>query len=101
MLAAMATKKMGSGGFKSGPGKGFGKLAQVFPDMWWAWGTVRMGPGIVFPRNMVIVREANGDLVVIHPVMMPPDEQAKVEALGPIKHVVRLGAFHGMDDPAY
>jgi hypothetical protein len=90
----------GSGGFKSGPGSAFGTLEQVFDDVWWAWGTVRMGPGIEFPRNMVIVRE-RGELVVIHPVMMPPDEQAKVEALGPIRHIVRLGAFHGMDDPAY
>lgn len=93
-------KKQGSGGFKSSPGPGFGKLEQVFDDVWWAWGTVRFVPGIVFPRNMTIVRE-RGELVVIHPVLMPDEEQAKVEALGPIKHIVRLGAFHGMDDAKY
>lgn len=90
----------GSGGFKSGPGAKFGTLEQVFEDVWWAWGTVRMGPGIEFPRNMAIIRE-RGELVVIHPVMMPADEQAKIEALGPIRHIVRLGAFHGMDDAPY
>ena len=98
-MAATAAKK-GSGGFKSSPGSVFGTLEQVFDDIWWAWGTVKFAPGIVFPRNMTIVREPDG-LVVIHPVMMPEDEQRKVEALGPIKHVVRLGAFHGMDDLAY
>ncbi len=81
-------------------GKTFGTLQQVFDDVWWTWGTVQVGPGLAFPRNMVIVREPDG-LVVIHPVMMPVEEQAKIETLGPIKHIVRLGAGHGMDDAAY
>jgi hypothetical protein len=97
---ATEVKKQGSGGFKSSAGSRFGKLEQVFDDVWWAWGTVKFMPGIVFPRNMTIVREG-GELVVIHPVLMPDDEQKKIEALGPIKHVVRLGAFHGMDDAKY
>jgi hypothetical protein len=82
-------------------GKQFGTLEQLFDDIWWAWGTVVMGPGVTISRNMVLVREANGDLVAIHPVMMPAAEQAKIDALGPIKHIVRLGSFHGMDDLAY
>jgi hypothetical protein len=90
----------GSGGFKSRAGSTFGRLEQVFDDVWWAWGTTRFGPGIRFPRTMAIVRE-KGELVVFHPVLMAPAEQSKIEALGPIKHIVRLGAFHGMDDPAY
>ena len=90
----------GSGGFKSSPGRQFGKLEQVFEDVWWAWGTTRFMPGMSFPRTMTIIREL-GELTVIHPVMMPPAEQARIEALGPIKHIMRLGAFHGMDDPAY
>jgi len=81
-------------------GKRYGTLEQVFDDVWWTWGTVQVGLGLAFPRTMTIVRQLDG-LVVIHPVMMPADEQAKIEALGPIKHVVRLGAGHGMDDPAY
>jgi hypothetical protein len=81
-------------------GKRFGTVEQVFDDVWWTWGTVQVGPGLVFPRTMAIVRERDG-LVVIHPVMMPADEQAKIEALGPIKHIVRLGTGHGMDDAAY
>lgn len=81
-------------------GKRFGALTQVFDDVWWAWGTVQVAPGLVFPRTMSIFREGDG-LVVIHPVMLPDDEQAKLEALGPIKHIVRLGFGHGMDDAAY
>ena len=86
--------------FRSSPGKVFGTVEQVFDDIWWGWGTVKFAPGILFPRNMVIVRE-RGELVVIHPVLMPEAEQQRIEALGPIKHIVRLGQFHGMDNPAY
>jgi len=89
-----------SGGFKSSPGPVFGKLEQVLDDVWWAWGTTRFAPGVLIPRNMAIVRE-RGELVVVHPVAMPDEEQSKIEALGPIKHIVRLGAFHGMDDARY
>jgi hypothetical protein len=99
----MATEKEGrirSGGFSATAGHVFGDLEQAFDEVWWAWGTVRFAPAMRFPRNMVIVRE-KGELVVVHPVMMPEATQRKIEALGPIKHVVRLGTFHGMDDLAY
>jgi hypothetical protein len=98
--ASRPEKRQGSGGFKTSPGRAFGRLEQVFDDVWWAWGTVRFLPGFLFPRNMVIVKD-KGELVVVHPVLMPEEEQTKVEALGKIAHVVRLGAFHGMDDAAY
>jgi hypothetical protein len=98
--AGEAPPAQGSGGFPSRAGAVFGQVQPLFEDVWWAWGTTRFGPGILFPRNMVIVRE-RGELVIIHPILMPAAEQAKIEALGPIRHIVRLGAFHGMDDPAY
>ena len=90
-------KPTGSGGFRSSPGRVFGKLEQVFDDVWWVWGTTRVLPGLLFPRNMWIVREG-GELVVIHGVMLPEAQQEQVDALGRVKHIVRLGAFHGMDD---
>lgn len=99
-MSAKKAPPSGSGGFSSSPGPRFGSLELVFPDVWWVWGTVRFAPAVLFPRNMKIVRQ-RGELILIHPVMLPAAEQAKLEALGPIKHIVRLGAFHGMDDPAY
>jgi len=92
--------KQGAGNFRSSAGKRFGALEQAFDDIWWVWGTVQFAPGITFPRSMTIVREG-GELVIIHPIMMPEDAQKQLEALGPIKHIVKLGAFHGMDDLAY
>jgi hypothetical protein len=86
--------------FNSTRGKRFGTLQKVFDDVWWVWGTTRFLPGATFPRNMTIVRGEDG-LVVIHPVLLPEAEQAQVEALGKIEHIVRLGDFHGMDDALY
>lgn len=99
----MSTEKSGkirSGGFKSSRGTRFGKLERVFDDVWWTWGTTRFMPGVVFPRNMSIIRRGD-ELTVIHPVMMPDDVQREIEDLGTIRHIVRLGAFHGMDDGLY
>ena len=86
--------------FKTSRGKQFGTLQQIFDDIWWAWGTTQFMPGATFPRNMTVIREG-GELVIVHPVLMPAVEQARIEALGPIKHIVRLGDFHGMDDALY
>ena len=86
--------------FHTQRGSSFGPLTAVFEDVWWAWGTTRFFPGAEFPRNMTVIRQ-DGHLVVIHPVMLPPPEQRKLEALGPIEHIVRLGDYHGMDDALY
>lgn len=100
MSQTAATQPKGSAGFKSRAGSTFGQLEKVMEDVWWAWGTTRLGPGMSIPRTMVVFREL-GELVVVHPVLLPEAEQAKLDALGPVKHIIRLGAFHGMDDPAY
>jgi hypothetical protein len=88
---------------KEFPGKrggAFGTVEPIFDDVWWAWGTTQFFPGATFPRNMALAREGGG-LVAIHPVMMPDAEQARIDALGPVEHVLRLGDFHGMDDALY
>ena len=93
-------KKIRSAGLKSSRGPNFGTLEQVFDNVWWGWGTTRFMPGVAFPRNMWVVKQGD-ELVVIHPVLMPDAEQKKIDELGNVKHIIRLGAFHGMDDPAY
>jgi hypothetical protein len=86
--------------FPTSRGAQTGPLANVFDDIWWAWGTTKFLPGTTFSRNMTLLREG-ADLVAVHPVLLAPDEQAKIDALGPVRHVVRLGDFHGMDNAAY
>ncbi|KTD53681.1 hypothetical protein Lsan_4091 [Legionella santicrucis] len=51
-------------------------------------------------RNMTII-ESNGDLALINTVRLNEDELRKLDELGSVKHVIRIGAFHGRDDRFY
>ncbi len=53
-----------------------------------------------FTRNMAIVRD-NGELTLINPVRMDEHGLSALEKLGEIRHVLRLGPMHGMDDAFY
>ena len=69
-------------------------------DLFLVHGSVRMGPGVRISRNMVIVRQ-NQELTLISPVRLSAIEEAKLEALGTVAHVMRIGYFHGLDDRYY
>ncbi len=76
-------------------------LRQIFPGVWFAPSTIRMRrPPITFSRNMVVVRGADG-LVALNPVRLSAAGEAELLALGPVKHVLRLGTYHGRDDAYY
>lgn len=75
-------------------------IEQVFENVFWVHGSMNMGKGIRISRNMVIVREGS-DLTLISPVRLNGDGEAALEELGSVKNVVRLGAFHGVDDAYY
>lgn len=51
-------------------------------------------------RNMVIVKEGE-ELALINPVRVSEEELKKLDALGTVRHVMRLGDFHGLDDQFY
>lgn len=72
-------------------------LIELFPDVFWRQGTVRMGPGVTINRNMVVLRH-EGDLTIIHAIR--PQDPGVFEPLGRVRHVVRTGV-HGMDDDWY
>jgi len=80
-----------------------GPLRELFPDLYFVTGTTRptfMGTAWQFSRNMVVVR-TGGELSLINSVRLAEAGLAALEALGTVKHVIRLGAFHGMDDAFY
>ena len=77
-----------------------GELQEVFPDVFWLRGTYRMWPGGTISRNMTVIREGQR-LTVINSVRLDPEEEAKLDALGRVEHVIRLGSFHGCDDRYY
>lgn len=80
-----------------------GAIEEVFPDVFFVTGTVRpvfAGETWQFSRNMTIVRE-DGALTLINAVRLDDEGLAALEALGTVEHVVKIGAFHGMDDAFY
>lgn len=80
-----------------------GDIEEAFPDVFFVTGTTRptfMGASWQFSRNMTVVRE-DGALTIINSVRLDDAGLAKLDALGKVEHVVKLGAFHGMDDAFY
>ena len=60
-------------------------------------GSKRMNPLVRISRNMVVLRDADG-LTLVNPIRLNPAGEESLEALGPVRRMVRLGAMHGMDD---
>jgi hypothetical protein len=77
-----------------------GPIQQLFPDVYWVRGSVRMGPMLLTTRNMFILRN-NGALTLINSVRLSESGERELEALGTVTHLLKIGAFHGMDDPYY
>lgn len=77
-----------------------GPLEEVFPDVFYVWGTVSMMPGFTFLRNMTIVREGD-ELSVISAIRLSEEAEAELAKLGKVKHLLKIGYHHGMDDPYY
>ena len=77
-----------------------GPIEEIFPDVFQVNGTIAMKPIFRFDRNMTIVRQ-NGELTLINTVRLDEAGLAKLDELGQVKHVMRLGFFHDRDDPFY
>ncbi|NOH55376.1 hypothetical protein F0266_20775 [Vibrio coralliilyticus] len=85
-----------------------GSLTKFREDLYWVQGCVKLkaphpkfGPlTMQFSRNMTIIRD-NDELTLVNSVRLDEQTLKELETLGEVKHVVRLAAFHGMDDPFY
>ena len=82
------------------PAMPHGPITEVFPDVFLVTGSFRFAPGLTITRNMTIVREGR-ELTIVNTVRLSPEGEAELARLGDVKHVMRLGAFHGLDDPYY
>lgn len=80
-----------------------GELVEVLPRIWQVTGESRPSFGGLdwcFSRNMTVFVE--GDTVVlVNTVRLDEGGLAKLEALGRVAHVLRIGAWHGRDDAFY
>lgn len=75
-------------------------IIQIFPNIYFIHGSIKIGPGLRMNRNMVIIKQDH-DLTLINPVRINDEELAKLDQLGTVKNVMRLGDFHGLDDQFY
>ncbi len=73
---------------------------EMFPDAYLVRGSMRMGVGVRIGRNMIVLREGDA-LTAINAVRLSDAGEAALEALGEVRHIVRLGCFHGLDDRYY
>ena len=75
-------------------------IEQIADDVFMARGSIKLNSIIRISRNMAIVRQGN-ELTLVNPIRLNEAELGRLEALGTVKHVMRLGAFHGCDGPFY
>ena len=75
-------------------------IEELFPNIFLVHGSARVGPGMRMNRNMIIARDGE-TLTLISPVRVSKTEEAKLENLGSVKHVIRIGYYHGVDDRYY
>jgi hypothetical protein len=80
-----------------------GALEEVFPDVFFVTGTMKtvlMDVDWQFSRNMTVVRDGDA-LTLINSVRLDENGLAKLDALGCVTNVVKIGSMHGRDDAFY
>ncbi|MFT7654794.1 MAG: hypothetical protein ACI9ON_003819 [Limisphaerales bacterium] len=77
-----------------------GSIEEIVDDVFWVQGSAQLAPGLRLMRNMAIVRNGE-DLTVVSPVRLSPAGEAQLEQLGTVRHVVKIGFAHGIDDAYY
>lgn len=91
------------------PPEPHGAMEQVFEDVFHVAGSIvvtSVAADQRINRNMVILRDGktgagSNELTLINCVRLDEDGEAALTALGPVKHVIRLGPMHGQDDRYY
>ena len=76
------------------------ELKAIYSDVYLLHGSIKMGPGMRMNRNMVVLKNGS-DLILVNPVRMNGESLSKLDELGRVKYILRLGDFHGLDDAFY
>ena len=63
-------------------------------------GAMRMNAVLRLSRNMAIIRHGD-ELTLVNPIRLTAEGEDELGNLGAVKRTLRLGAFHGIDDPWY
>ena len=76
------------------------EIKKLYPDIYLLPGSIKMGPGMRMNRNMVILKSGEA-LTLINPVRMNEAGLSRLDDIGQVEKIVRLGDFHGLDDAFY
>lgn len=77
-----------------------GKVETIAENVFMIRGSIKMNPVVRITRNMAIVRQGD-ELSLINPIRVSLEVESQIQALGKIVNIIRLGAFHGVDDAYY
>lgn len=79
-----------------------GELVEVLPDIFVVTGQIRIEVAETheFSRNMTVVRDGN-ELTLVNSIRLDDAGLEMLETLGDVRHVVKLGSYHGRDDAYY
>ena len=75
-------------------------IEEILSDVYMVRGSVRFNALMKITRNMAAVRHA-GELTLIDPIRLGESEEKRLDSLGAVKRILRLGPFHGQDDAYY
>lgn len=79
------------------PAQPHGAIEPLGNELYWVPGTMRLNWWLGISRNMVIVRSGD-ELTLLNPIRLDADGERALTRLGRVRHLVRLGCFHGCDD---
>ena len=76
-------------------------LTSLGPSIWCADRTIKFHFGISLPLRMVVVANENCELLLYSPVALDDETRAALDALGPVRWIIRPNPLHGHFIGAY
>ncbi len=80
-----------------------GELRELLPDVFMVTGATRPvfgGQQLAFSRNMTVIRHGE-ELTLVNTLRLDEAGLARLDELGRVVNVVKLGSYHGRDDAFY
>ncbi|MEM7467012.1 MAG: hypothetical protein AAF387_09025 [Pseudomonadota bacterium] len=77
-----------------------GDVEEIGNNIFMVRGSIKLNPVIRITRNMAVVRNGR-EISLINPVRVNDRVLKQIANIGEIKHLIRTGALHGVDDPYY
>jgi len=77
-----------------------GDVEEIAANTFMVRGSMKMNPVLRISRNMGIVRSGD-EVSLINPIRLDSKGESQLRKLGKVTNIIRLGSFHGIDDPYY